>query len=44
MWTGCYDSRYNNVTVAVLLLNVDRVVMTVNVKVALLPFNVDRVL
>ena len=33
-----------NVTMAVLLLNVDRVVMTVNVKVAVLPFNVDRVL
>ena len=36
MWTGCYDSRYNNVTVAVLLLNVDRVVMMVSVTVAVL--------
>ena len=33
-----------NVTVAVLLLNVDRVVMTVDITVVVLPFNVDRVL
>ena len=33
-----------NVTMAVLLLNVDRVVMTVDITVVVLPFNVDRVL